>query len=255
MIEMKKVLRTVQNRFPALAVAKQNVYHYSRKYLKVVHEKDFRIISILPKSEGDLFFDIGANRGQSVLSIRAYRKEARIISFEPNPLIYEMTQRRFANDPLLTIENYGLGAQPGSITLYIPTYRGLVYDGNASCSRAVAIDYLGPETLYFFNPDLVKIEEKICSIRTLDSLGQQPSFIKIDVEGFEYDVIMGGLATLRRHEPVVMFERQYCEMRVFETLAALDYEHVAVEHGRLTKTDHGGLNAIMMTPARFRECT
>jgi FkbM family methyltransferase len=251
---MRKALRTVQNCFPALAAAKQNVYHYSRKYLRVAHEKDFKIISILPKSDGDLFLDVGANRGQSVLSIRAYRKDARIISFEPNPVIYKATQRRFANDPMLTIENYGLGARAGPITLYIPTYRGLIYDGNASCSRAVAFEYLGRRTLYFFNPDLVKIEERICSIRTLDSLGRQPSFVKIDVEGFEYDVILGGLDTLRSHEPVLMFERQYCEPQLFETLAGLGYEHVAVEDGRLLRADHGGLNAIMMTPARLRAC-
>jgi FkbM family methyltransferase len=41
---------------------------------------------------------------------------------------------------------------------------------------------------------------------TLDRCCFEPDFIKIDVEGMEYDVLMGGEDTIRRCRPVVMFE-------------------------------------------------
>ncbi|HEY1719817.1 MAG TPA: FkbM family methyltransferase [Magnetospirillaceae bacterium] len=255
MIEFKKAARTVQNRFPVLASLKNRYYDYSRRYLRIAHERDFAIIALLPRSENDLFLDIGSNRGQSILSIRAYRSDARIISFEPNPAIYRQTARHFAGDPLLTIENFGLGQREGSFTLYIPTYRGLVYDGNATCVRDVASQYLSPDRLYFFDQTRVKIEEHPCTLKTLDSLDLSPSFIKIDVEGFEYDVLAGGQTVLQKHQPVLMFEREYCGSNVFDIVARLGYEPVVVENGRIARGDHGGLNVIMMTAERFKVCS
>jgi len=254
MIELRKALRTAQNFFPGLAETKNGFYHYTRKYLKIAHEADFRIVSLLPRSEQDLFLDVGANRGQSVLSIRCYRRDARIVSFEPNPSIYARMLRHFGDDSRLRIENFALGAAEGSIILYVPVYRGFVYDGNATVQKEIAFRYLSAKTLYFFNPALLRVDQQSCTLKPLDSLGLAPSFVKIDVEGSEYDVIAGGLNTLKRHEPVMMFEREYCPPRLFETLAALGYDFVALEGDRLVQGDRGGLNVIMMTSARLRQC-
>lgn len=41
---------------------------------------------------------------------------------------------------------------------------------------------------------------------TLDSLNLAPDFIKIDCEGMEWHVLVGGEQTIRTHKPVIMFE-------------------------------------------------
>ena len=41
---------------------------------------------------------------------------------------------------------------------------------------------------------------------TLDSLNLAPDFIKIDCEGLEWHVLVGGEQTIRTHKPVIMFE-------------------------------------------------
>lgn len=43
-------------------------------------------------------------------------------------------------------------------------------------------------------------------IITLDSLNLSPDFLKIDVEGMEHHVLLGGERTIRTHRPVVIFE-------------------------------------------------
>jgi hypothetical protein len=40
----------------------------------------------------------------------------------------------------------------------------------------------------------------------LDSLNLAPDFLKIDVEGMEWHVLMGGQRTIQQHKPVIIFE-------------------------------------------------
>jgi hypothetical protein len=48
---------------------------------------------------------------------------------------------------------------------------------------------------------------------TLDSLSLDPSFIKMDVEGYEYEVLKGAAATIQKHKPVIFFEMNMVETR------------------------------------------
>jgi FkbM family methyltransferase len=41
---------------------------------------------------------------------------------------------------------------------------------------------------------------------TLDSYGESPDFIKIDVDGYDFDVVLGGLETIKRSKPIVLAE-------------------------------------------------
>lgn len=41
---------------------------------------------------------------------------------------------------------------------------------------------------------------------TIDSLNVAPDFIKIDVEGMEFDVLKGGIKTILEHRPIIMIE-------------------------------------------------
>ena len=45
-------------------------------------------------------------------------------------------------------------------------------------------------------------------VKTLDSFNLAPDFIKIDTEGFEYFVILGGENTIRTHKPVMIVEQK-----------------------------------------------
>lgn len=244
---LKKAIRTLQNFFPMLAETKNDVYHVTRKHLGLVHDREFAMIRALPPGPEDLFVDVGANRGQSILAIRHYRPDARIVSFEPNPAIFARLRHRFGDTPGVRLENVGLAPRPGEWTLFVPSYRGFVYDGLATFSREAAASHLSPDTLYFFDPAHLAVAEHSCTARTLDSFNLRPSFIKIDVEGFEHDVLEGGLETLRQHCPVLLLERCYGDERVGTLLAGLGYREVVLEGGRFVPGHSDGLNMVMMT--------
>ena len=108
--------------------------------------------------------------------------------------------------PGLRIEPVGLGAEEGEFDLHIPSYRGYVFDGLASTDRHSAESWLNEDTLLAFDPAKLSIETVRCRIRTLDGFGLEPFFMKIDVQGSELKVLMGGESTIGRHRPVLLIE-------------------------------------------------
>ena len=61
-------------------------------------------------------------------------------------------------------------------------------------------------------------------MRTLDSLSLQPDVVKIDIEGSEVGVLVGGRDTLECYRPVVMIEPNNTE--ALAMLAGMGYERV-----------------------------
>ena len=233
MASLRKAIRTAQNLFPLLQDAKNGFYHLSRRYGGAVHDPHFSIVRLLPPQPGDLFLDVGANHGQSILAIRHFRPDAPIISFEPHPMLFQRLERRFGRMPGVRLINCGLAAKEADLTLYVPAYRGFVYDGIASFSRESAYTYLSSETLYFFSPKRVSVSEHVCHVRTLDSFELAPSFMKMDIEGFEYDALQGAMQTLRQHEPVLLVEQFWGDGRVPDLLKSLGYVEVVEHEGAL----------------------
>ncbi len=251
LVDLKKLVRTGQNYFPGLVELKNDIYHVLRSRLHLAHEPDFAVIAALPQQPGDLFLDIGGNRGQSIISMRKYRPDVPIISFEPSLQFYTQLVRRFGSDSHLTIENFGLGAEAQALPLFIPSYRGFLYCGAASFNRDHVHNVLNRDTIYGFDSKHVTVQESTCTIKTLDSLDLAPSFIKIDVEGFEHDVLRGGREMLRRHEPALLFESTWTDPGVFSLLAELEYQEVVFRHGRVTLGHSDSDNALYMTAKRL----
>lgn len=105
---------------------------------------------------------------------------ANVTAFEPVKAHRECFELNAPDVPVLP---YALGAKAG--TVWIATPAGNT--GNAHISEA------GEE----------------CKVLTLDSVALDPiDFLKVDVEGFEYDVLVGGEQTIRRDRPVIVVEQK-----------------------------------------------
>lgn len=126
-----------------------------------------------------LIFDIGANNGNTV---EFYRKlSEKIVCFEPNTGLVESLKDRFKNQNVI-VDSRGLSNQEGvkkfmlSNSNTISTFsESWVKDSRFSNS-------------YTWNQS-IDVETT-----TLDSIIDQygtPDFVKIDVEGYEYEVLIG----------------------------------------------------------------
>lgn len=202
---LKKLLRTIQVHFPALLDAKFAAMRAWRQFRGVPFDADFEGIRLLPRPDGALFLDVGANRGQSTDAILLLTKNCRVQLFEPNPLLCGKLRRQFGGNSRVAINEFGLGNKMMSQPLHVPFYKRWMFDGLASFDVVAAQSWLEGR-IYFYNPGHLSIHEVACEIRRLDDLDLAPFLIKIDVQGYEFEVIQGAEQTIRTHEPVLLIE-------------------------------------------------
>lgn len=239
-------IRALQSRFPALANTKADLQRAVRQTLKIPFERDFAILPQLTLPEDSDILDIGANRGQSIDAIRLFVEGHPIHSFEPDPTLFAALERRHMTTPGLHLYNVGLGEAARDIPLFTPSYRGYVYDGLASFSREDASDWLNAETIANFDPNALAIRETLCQIRTLDSFALTPSFIKIDVQGFEAQTLLGGEATIKTHKPYILLENN---AKADEVLRGWGWTRTRISPDLTLEPDTwGDLNTLYIAP-------
>lgn len=205
-VSAKKFIRTAQTYAGPLVECKGLAQRSFRKLARVPSDASYRAFRRLGAINRGDFLDIGANRGQTIASMRLYYSRLPIVAFEPNPILATKLSKRYLYDENVTIRPFGLGSKPGRFDLYIPYYRGFMFDGLASFDYESAKGWLNSDTIYRFDSRKLSIEKVTCEVRIWDELETTPTLVKIDVQGFEAQVLRGGLSTIRRHRPIFLIE-------------------------------------------------
>lgn len=158
---------------------------------------------------GDLCFDVGAHLGDRTAHFLALG--ARVVAVEPQPGPLAVLRRLFAGNPRVVLVDAALGAAPGEAELAIdpknPTVASLSPEWRAQVARApsfAGIDWC---------------ERRRVRVTTLDALIAAhglPDFCKIDVEGFEAEVLAG------LSQPVAALSFEYIPAAPGAALGALD---------------------------------
>lgn len=177
-----------------------------------------------------VFLDIGANLGlRSLYSLSMDRKT---VLFEPNISLRHFTEQLFAANKLsnFTIENFCLGTQDDeTVRLYISksSYLSSVLEQNAIQDTIIDLR----------DVPIIKLDTYVDKNLPKQNIG----LIKIDVEGFEKEVLLGAKTCLEEHRPAVMIEVQPSNSDfVFEFFNSLNYEGYGIENRvkkPLTKLD------------------
>lgn len=220
-----------------------------RFLLRRPNEVDFAAFRHFHDRHG-VFLDVGANIGQSAMSFRLVHPTAPILSIEANPGLERDLRlvKRFVRN--FDYRICAASDEAGPLTLHIPVFRGLALTGEASMHASVALDayWVSEQGVAGDGDRLETRDAQVQSIR-LDDLGLAPAFVKIDVEGFELEVLRGLSATLAAHHPIVLVERQEGP-GVPDFLAALGYSpYVYVRReDRLEPDDAGDSQNVFFLP-------
>lgn len=199
---------------------------------------DLKTSAIIKKfvNEDDIVIDVGANVGALTLLMAKVAYRGRVIAIEPGPPIFSRLKDNIKLNSEIdrVVEIYQLG---------ISDYTGALF-WNEDPNVAGNAGLLGS------NGHSVKVETldsivETCALGKLD-------FIKIDVEGMEYEVIKGGISSIAKYQPLIYFETldSFRKIRgfdlygkIYEMLQAIGYQHFRVlPDGEIEKIDN--LNSL-----------
>jgi FkbM family methyltransferase len=145
---------------------------------------DFEDMSFLVHylRQDDVFVDVGANVGAYTV-LAAAAAGARTYAFEPSPAALHSLRGNLALNHIagrVSIEPYAAGRAPGSV----PISTG------------------GPSAMHHIEPG--SSSSSMVEMRTIDSYDLRPAIMKIDVEGYEAEVLAGAMETATRRELVAI---------------------------------------------------
>ena len=168
--------------------------------LKNNYEKELSIIDRF-SNKSKIAIDVGVYRG--VYTYKFSKLFKKVISFEPNPLIYKYLNKNL-NKLLNNIEiyNYALSDKSGTATLKIPNRKKSFFNQNYE-----EVYKLGAATIHKKNK-LEKFDSFEVKTKKLDDVieNNHIGFIKIDVEGHEMEVIKGSIELIKKNKPTLLIE-------------------------------------------------
>lgn len=247
----KKLLRSTFLHFPDIYNFMSNHRYWINYYFQKVHEEDFKAFKLISRSQPQLFLDVGANIGMSALSILTVKPNAKVISFEPNPLNYPFLEKIANKFDSFEYKKFGLADEEKSLNLYWPIYNKKAITTLASFDYEKAKNWLSPKTIYFFEEKKINIENMTAELKTLDSLNLNPDFIKIDVQGFEYQVLLGAEETIKRCKPIFLIESVQPNGNVHNFLKNYDYSVFKFKSGNFFLNQFNSLNQFLVPQEKF----
>lgn len=229
---IKSAAKSVFARYPAgEAVFRRTLLRWVSPRL-FYHEPEMRVLHALPARSLDVVIDVGAAMGSFCWILKHAARE--IHAFEPGREHNRAltTATRFSN---IRVIRAAVGEKPSTVRLYTPGtnsddryYASVSADNPIARQEGARWEDVRQVTLDQY------CEENFGDDRSID-------FVKIDVEGYEHNALLGARTMIERHHPMVMIEIEARHnpdyRRVFEMMFELGYSAFVMRGGKFVPHD------------------
>lgn len=171
------------------------------KWMLAPTERELRIARQMVRREGGHVIDIGAHQGLYTVNLSPHA--SRVTAFEANPILAEAL--RAAVSSKVKVESLALSNTEGEVELRIPMLGSKPGLGLATISDRNDLKLAAATGIQLVKSRKTTLDRYLAA----QSLADRVSFIKIDVEGHEAEVIDGAWKTIASHRPVVLVEAEY----------------------------------------------
>jgi FkbM family methyltransferase len=157
---------------------------YEKEQLEILFEF---LAPLRPVFESGVAFDVGANIGNHAIYFSSLFRT--VHAFEPNPHTFTLLSFNAQWAGNVVVHNYGLGDEKGRFPL------------------GESADNVGRSSIKYASHGDATVE---ISVERLDGASLDSSglcFVKMDVEGFEPNVVRGGAGLIKARQPLIVFEQ------------------------------------------------
>ena len=145
------------------------------------------------KEENSVFFDVGANTGQTVSTLRHYFPMGTIHAFEPGKTAFQQLNEKFSGQPKIHVENLALGAKNES--------KDFFENNESTMSSFLPLGKNGwGEVVNTTQVDVTTIDD-YCREKSISHI----NLLKSDTQGFELEVLKGAIGMLKQNKVEFIF--------------------------------------------------
>jgi FkbM family methyltransferase len=168
----------------------------------------------------DTIFDIGAHIGYTALFFASLAPNGQVHSFEPGSNNLPYLRRNVGTKLNITVVESAVGNRVGTAMLGLEDITGQ----NNSLDQSLRA-LKNTAAAAFVLPHVLHESVQITTVdRYCSETGLQPNLIKIDVEGYEREVLAGAEQTLAVARPILMIEVSQNPSDVMSLILAAGYE-------------------------------
>jgi len=157
-------------------------------------QREFQMIRSLNQLDGEVVWDVGANVGIYSIFFEKTFGKSKIMSFEPAETTHALLLKNLNHNKSSRVMTFKLGLGSSDEEAYLTK----------------SPDGAGSNSIVLKKSNTSSMSEKI-EMTSIDLLINSnpkyaPKFIKIDVEGYEPQVILGGKSYITESKPIIMME-------------------------------------------------
>lgn len=194
--------------------------HFSWETLNEINNEPEVLVveEILTKHVDFTFIDVGCNKGEYTYAASKFLAPFNIYSFEPNPKLNYTLGKTFSEVNVLP---YALSNEETKAKFKVPSLNG--HEDDSLGSLNTESKETNETSADVFEVQCKRLDDVAASYKI-----NRIDFIKIDVEGFELNVLEGAQHTIEEHSPLLLIEiekKHHQEHTVLEIINSINTKY------------------------------